>query len=557
MTPTPPRLARALAVIALASAPAIAAPPDPPPLRQETPDDPYLPGTGGSATVAGGGVVFGDFVSIQVNVNALGNNIVNDAANESSIAIDPTAPNRMVIGWRQFDNVASNFRQAGWGWSHDGGRTWTFPGVIQPGLFRSDPVLGADADGTIYYCSLSGGDFSVEFFKSFDAGLSWGPELPAFGGDKQWFTIDRTGGPGHGNIYECWSVNAGCCGPDAFTRSTNGAASFSTPVEISNTPIWGTNTVGPDGAVYVVGATPGNLSEFWVAKSTTVQNPGIPSFDFVSAVNMGGAMDFGAACNPGGLAGQAQVAVDASGGPTHGNVYVLCSVDPPGVDPLDVHLVRSEDGGLNWSPPVRVNDDDVGTIAWQWFGTMSVAPNGRIDVVWNDTRGTATENLSRTFYASSSNGGVSFSPNVPMTPIWNSHVGWPNQNKIGDYYGMISDDVGASLAYATTFNGEQDVWSLRIGDYDCNANGVPDPDDIAGPSADCNANGIPDECEIAAGTVPDRNKDGIPDGCSACPWDLDGSGTVGINDLLDLLAGWGDPWNINDLLDLLAAWGPC
>lgn len=42
-----------------------------------------------------------------------------------------------------------------------------------------------------------------------------------------------------------------------------------------------------------------------------------------------------------------------------------------------------------------------------------------------------------------------------------------------------------------------------------------------------------------------------------CPFDLDDSGDVGINDLLQLLAEWGAPYGINDLLDLLAAWGPC
>ncbi len=47
------------------------------------------------------------------------------------------------------------------------------------------------------------------------------------------------------------------------------------------------------------------------------------------------------------------------------------------------------------------------------------------------------------------------------------------------------------------------------------------------------------------------------DGADACPLDLDGDGTVGISDLLALLAGWGSPWTIGDLLDLLAAWGPC
>ncbi len=54
-----------------------------------------------------------------------------------------------------------------------------------------------------------------------------------------------------------------------------------------------------------------------------------------------------------------------------------------------------------------------------------------------------------------------------------------------------------------------------------------------------------------------------------CPWDLDGSGDVGIDDFSDLLALWGtDPSGspdfdgdgvvgINDMLALLANWGPC
>ena len=44
---------------------------------------------------------------------------------------------------------------------------------------------------------------------------------------------------------------------------------------------------------------------------------------------------------------------------------------------------------------------------------------------------------------------------------------------------------------------------------------------------------------------------------TACPWDLDGDGEVGIEDFLLLLAGWGDPYGIADFLDLLGSWGPC
>jgi len=65
----------------------------------------------------------------------------------------PTNGNRMAIGWRQFNTISSNFRQAGYGFTTNGGQTWTFPGVIEPGVFRSDPVLDTDSDGNFYYNS--------------------------------------------------------------------------------------------------------------------------------------------------------------------------------------------------------------------------------------------------------------------------------------------------------------------------------------------------------------------------------------------------------------------
>jgi hypothetical protein len=160
---------------------------------------------------------------------------------------------------------------------------------------------------------------------------------------------------------------------------------------------------------------------------------------------------------------------------------------------------------VTWSPPVRVNDVAEG---WQWDGTMSVAPNGRIDVIWNDTRDTGSVNRSSLYYSWSFDGGETWAPSVRLSPEWDSYVGWPNQMKIGDYYHMISDNVGANLAWAATFNGEEDIWFLRIGDYDCNGNGRGDLSDVAtGTSLDENANGIPDECEPparAAGTIATR-----------------------------------------------------
>ena len=51
----------------------------------------------------------------------MGNNIVGDAANECVISVDPTDGNKMTIVWRQFNNVTSNFRQGGWGYTTDAG----------------------------------------------------------------------------------------------------------------------------------------------------------------------------------------------------------------------------------------------------------------------------------------------------------------------------------------------------------------------------------------------------------------------------------------------------
>src|SRR5882757_3510711 len=152
---------------------------------------------------------FGLFISYQVNVDQNGQNIVGDAANECSISVDPTDGNKMAIAWRQFNDVTSNFRQGGWGYTTDGGINWTFPGVLQNNVFRSDPVTQADEIGNFFYLSLRS-DVNQSFFcddlwGSTNGGQSWverSPDQGAGGGDKQWLTIDKTGGPGHGFQYQ-------------------------------------------------------------------------------------------------------------------------------------------------------------------------------------------------------------------------------------------------------------------------------------------------------------------------------------------------------------------
>jgi hypothetical protein len=410
---------------------------------------------------------FGAFTSFQANVDADGNNIVGDAANEPSIAVNPTEPSKMTIGWRQFDSVQSNFRQGGYGYTTDGGVTWTFPGVLEPGVFRSDPVLNSDELGTFFYLSLQD-TFCDNIWQSTSGGQCWTNFPGTSGGDKQWFTIDKTGGPGHGFHYQFWT-DFFACSSGEFSRSTNGGMTWQTPITIPHGLIHGTLDVDTNGNLFIGGEDLFDVT-FWCIRSSNAQfGDQTPTFEQVTQVNLGGER-VGGNINPEGLTAQIFLAVDRSGTATEGNIYMLCSVRPPSyTDGTDVMFARSTNGGASFDPPVRINDDATPN-KWHWFGTFSVAPNGRLDAVWYDTRNAADNIQSQLFYSYSTDGGVTWSANMPVSGSFNPTAGWPQQNKIGDYITIVSDETGGNVAYAATFNEnpnaggghEQDVYYVRV-----------------------------------------------------------------------------------------------
>jgi hypothetical protein len=404
----------------------------------------------------------GLFISRQVNVNASGMNITGDAANEPSIAVDPTNGSKIVIGWRQFNSVSSNFRQSGYGYTSDGGMTWTFPGVLENNVFRSDPVLISDDTGRFYYLSLLQ-TFFDNVWRSLNGGQSWTNLGPATGGDKQWFTVDNTTSTGHGFQYQCWSTAGNNYGGRQFSRSTDGGVTWRDPVNIPNSPQWGTPDVDSTGNLFIAGVNV-NSGQVWCTRSTNAKNgAATPSFDQSTAVNLGGSFNFSGAINPGGLAGMLFLAVDRSGTSTNNNIYMMASVQPTGFsNGTDVMFVRSTDGGLTFSAPKRVNDDPINHSKWHWFGTFSVAPNGRLDSVWLDTRSAANNTDSQLFYSYSTDAGNTWAPNIAVSNAFNPFLGYPNQNKMGDYITMVSDNAGADVAYTATFNLEEDVYHVRV-----------------------------------------------------------------------------------------------
>lgn len=393
----------------------------------------------------------------QVNVDANGDDILNDAANEPSLGVDPTNPLRMVIGWRQFETIESNFRQAGISYTEDGGITWNYLEPLEAELFRSDPVIDTDSEGNFYYNSLTT-DFYCDVFKSNDL-MDWSDKTSAFGGDKQWMVIDKTDLESNGQTYAFWAEPFSVCEGYSFTRAIDFQNGFESCSGIPANLRRGTINIDPNGDLYACGTVGQN---FRVLKSTSAKEPGTDiEWEQTATVDMKGVMSLYQGPNPSGMLGQAWVTTDHSDTELNGNVYLLATIDRDDViDNADIMFSRSEDGGVSWSEAIKINDDGVGN--WNWFGTISVAPNGRIDVAWVDTRDDAGTFNSSLYYSNSDDGGLTWSANENLSESFDPHLGFPNQEKIGDYYHMTSTNEGAHLAWCSTFNGGQDIYYSYI-----------------------------------------------------------------------------------------------
>lgn len=414
---------------------------------------------------------------VQVNTDANGNNKTGDAANEPSIAVSLTNPLEIVVGWREFPSINSDTRKAGYGYSHDGGLTWTNGGVLAPppgwsqSTQQTDPCLGANSSGTFFYWSEPFVPQAAQWvYPSYNGGVTWQTPAPAespTNGDKDWMVIDTTGGVGDGHIYGGW--NHFNLGGQCFVRSTDHGASFSSPVRIADAG--GTQwmlhfAVDPDGDVYAAWR---NMSRnaIYVTKSTNAKNAGVtPTFDaFGSGGYKGLDIKIDNGNDPGFLGinpvgfHQIYLGIDHSDGPRRGWVYCLWADNRR--DGSDIHFARSSDGGFTWVNGIRINDDPPGT--FQWMPAMSVAPDGRIDACWYDTRNhTGTYPESELFYSFSLDGGDTWSVCRRISDSFSTRIGWPVQQKIGDYIDSRSDAESMMIAYAATYTGGQDVYFMRV-----------------------------------------------------------------------------------------------
>jgi hypothetical protein len=225
------------------------------------------PGFGGPSTIlisqsTDGGNKWGDPVSVEFDSGA---GVLND---KESITADPTDSNRAYATWdrlqnpslhAKFDAFNHTFSYRGptmFSSTSDGGKTWSAGHVIyDPGQWNQTigNQIVVQPDGTLVdlfdlinnehgpFGAKASTTFQVAIIRSSDHGATWSrPTVVADIVDTQVKTLDghdvRTGdilpviavNSSNGNLYTVYQTNASI----AFSQSTDGGSTWSTPVSI-------------------------------------------------------------------------------------------------------------------------------------------------------------------------------------------------------------------------------------------------------------------------------------------------------------------------------------
>lgn len=75
---------------------------------------------------------------------------------------------------------------------------------------------------------------------------------------------------------------------------------------------------------------------------------------------------------------------------------------------------RSSDGGLTWTDPLVIDDSDLSQRFTSFYPELNIAPNGRVDVVWEDNRDQHNDRF-QVYYTYSTDGGATWARNVRVS----------------------------------------------------------------------------------------------------------------------------------------------
>jgi hypothetical protein len=123
----------------------------------------------------------------------------------------------------------------------------------------------------------------------------------------------------------------------------------------------------------------------------------------------------------------------------------------------DALVARSRDLGAHWDIPVRANDNRAGDGTARALPTLSVAPNGRVDVVLIDQRNDPSGIFAEVYLASSNDSGHSFHVVRLSSATFDTRVG-------PSFGGNLPPDIGAHLSVSSQAKTVHAAWAdSRLG----------------------------------------------------------------------------------------------
>ncbi|MCO6501052.1 MAG: T9SS type A sorting domain-containing protein [Vicingus serpentipes] len=424
-------------------------------------------------------LLFTNYTISAQNTN-LSNGFVFDG--EPYITVNPNNSQHLVVawmGWKLSNQLVIKTRT-----SFDAGQTWStttnVPHVLST-YTSADPSLAFDNNGNLFLCfidhvenPITGGVYVV---KSTDGGLNWGTPTEVinvnadgnqFPIDRPWIAIDNSGGSNDGNIYVT-SMSPDRPNPvppyhPYLTRSTDGAASFDayryTDTSVANylagniirQPM-SSPTVSADGTLHIIYPSymPSQslFAQYILATSNDAGNTFTYNYALSSTTGISDTL--------------AKAGYLLKSNPADANHLALFYPQVTNGD-LDIFMVESTNKGINWSAPIRINDDAVANNRMQDLVWADFDTDGDLIVTWRDRRNAndSTYTVNTEIYGAVRwKDSTNFSANFPITDSSISYNAVLSQNG-NDFMSVNMVNDTAYAVWGDTRNGYLNIWFQQI-----------------------------------------------------------------------------------------------
>lgn len=240
--------------------------------------------------------------------------------------------------------------------------------------------------------------------------------------------------------------------PNATTTTVPAGSRAAEPNQVANFGGFEADvTVADDGAVYAA----------WPPATANI-TPGIPTGIMLSKSTDKGKTWTNTQAVPFAYTNDSFVKVAwTPGGGAQGTVHVFFPGIPrPEVAGYrEIYSVRSTDGGKTFTPPAAVNPGDGKLEAGQYYPDIDVAPNGRLDLTWYDTRTDPGFRSNEVFYAYTNDDGKTWSKAIQISdqPIDRRLGVWSFNYDITTPPGIASADKYSVFGWDDTRNNDRSV----------------------------------------------------------------------------------------------------